>query len=321
MLDHIHIQNYRLFKNLKIDKLGQVNLIAGKNNTGKTALLEALRILESDKDGVGTVVNNIIFNRGGWQYENRDLEAYSSLFYKKEDTERNKICINTRRLGILKTMDGQILMFVDNNGINGSMDDSATAFGKAIGYINPKDSIFYISFNSDSITFIPHFDKIVLNSLDSEVVNILKIINPNISDYKVLAANKEIQIKHGETFSPIKEEGDGLKRLIIIAVGLVLSKDNILLIDEFEVGLHHSIQEQLWEIIFKYAKEWNIQVFATTHSQDTVKAFNYISSKEEYKNMGQYMRLQPSRKTGEIEALIYSQESLENSLDLNLETR
>lgn len=38
MLDHLHIQNYRLFKDLKIKKLGQMNLIAGKNNTGKTAL-------------------------------------------------------------------------------------------------------------------------------------------------------------------------------------------------------------------------------------------------------------------------------------------
>ena len=59
----------------------------------------------------------------------------------------------------------------------------------------------------------------------------------------------------------------------------------------------------------------------TTHSQDTVKAFSYVSSKEEFKDMGQYMRLQSSRKTGEIEAVIYPQDSLENSLDLNLETR
>ena len=50
MLESLHIQNYRLFKDLKIDKLGQVNLIAGKNNTGKTALLEAIRIQLSGFD-------------------------------------------------------------------------------------------------------------------------------------------------------------------------------------------------------------------------------------------------------------------------------
>ncbi|GAB4499252.1 MAG: hypothetical protein OHK0019_36030 [Saprospiraceae bacterium] len=44
MLDHIHIENFRLFKNLDIPKVGRVNLITGKNNSGKTTLLEALRI-------------------------------------------------------------------------------------------------------------------------------------------------------------------------------------------------------------------------------------------------------------------------------------
>lgn len=44
MLDHIHIENFRLFKHLDIPKVGQVNLITGKNNSGKTTLLEALRL-------------------------------------------------------------------------------------------------------------------------------------------------------------------------------------------------------------------------------------------------------------------------------------
>ena len=109
MLDSLHIQNYRLFRDLKIEKLGQVNLIAGKNNTGKTALLEALRISESDSEGVGTVVNNIIYNRGGWQYENRDREAFLSLFYEKDNTKTSQILINYKRLGLHKSVDGQIL--------------------------------------------------------------------------------------------------------------------------------------------------------------------------------------------------------------------
>jgi len=44
MLKELHISNYLLFDELTIHDLKQVNLIAGKNNTGKTALLEALRI-------------------------------------------------------------------------------------------------------------------------------------------------------------------------------------------------------------------------------------------------------------------------------------
>jgi len=41
-LDSLRVQNFRTFKDLTIDRLGRVNLIVGKNNVGKTALLQAL---------------------------------------------------------------------------------------------------------------------------------------------------------------------------------------------------------------------------------------------------------------------------------------
>jgi len=41
-LDSLRIQNFRTFKDLTIDRLGRVNLIVGKNNVGKTALLEGI---------------------------------------------------------------------------------------------------------------------------------------------------------------------------------------------------------------------------------------------------------------------------------------
>lgn len=44
MLDSLYIKNFRVFKQLEIEKLGQVNLIVGKNNSGKSCLLEALYI-------------------------------------------------------------------------------------------------------------------------------------------------------------------------------------------------------------------------------------------------------------------------------------
>ena len=40
----LHIQGFRGIKDLKIPKLGRVTLITGKNNTGKTSILEALRL-------------------------------------------------------------------------------------------------------------------------------------------------------------------------------------------------------------------------------------------------------------------------------------
>ena len=92
MLDSLHIQNYRLFKDLKIEKLGQVNLISGKNNSGKTALLEVLRIWESNFDN--TVINNILFERGDYEVNRED--SYASLFCNYEPFKNWRIRFNDK---------------------------------------------------------------------------------------------------------------------------------------------------------------------------------------------------------------------------------
>ncbi|MBU6343583.1 MAG: AAA family ATPase, partial [Bacteroidetes bacterium] len=50
MITQLHIRNFRLFGSLDIDGLKRVNLFAGKNNTGKTYLLEAIRIWAANGD-------------------------------------------------------------------------------------------------------------------------------------------------------------------------------------------------------------------------------------------------------------------------------
>ena len=42
LLPSLEIQNFRAFEHLRIERLGRVNLITGKNNVGKTSMLEAL---------------------------------------------------------------------------------------------------------------------------------------------------------------------------------------------------------------------------------------------------------------------------------------
>lgn len=49
MLTSFEIKNFRTFSHLRIERLGRVNLIVGKNNVGKTTLLEALRIIGSTR--------------------------------------------------------------------------------------------------------------------------------------------------------------------------------------------------------------------------------------------------------------------------------
>jgi hypothetical protein len=44
ILNSLEINSFRAFEHLQIERLGRVNLIVGKNNVGKTSLLEAIQL-------------------------------------------------------------------------------------------------------------------------------------------------------------------------------------------------------------------------------------------------------------------------------------
>src|SRR6266702_1749618 len=47
ILNSLEVRNFRTFRDLKIEHLGRINLLVGKNNVGKTSLLEAIRLYAS----------------------------------------------------------------------------------------------------------------------------------------------------------------------------------------------------------------------------------------------------------------------------------
>lgn len=64
-------------------------------------------------------------------------------------------------------------------------------------------------------------------------------------------------------------------------ITLLACEGGYMLIDEFENGLHYSIQRKLWELIIRVSDQLSIQVFATTHSNDTIRAFESIVNQNE----------------------------------------
>ena len=315
MLDHLHIQNYRLFKDLKIDKLGRVNLIAGKNNTGKTALLEAMRIWASKAHA--SVLANVIKARD--EYDDNNWFSYTNLFTNRNYSD---IFINNLSIKIQNIKEKYTDLydsFTDLKLVIKYEGEEIREISSLVNGLNPIDELIYLPIWKTNDLDKKLYKNISFEEQD-DVVEILQIILPNIKRFRIDDNGAKVLTSGGEELK-LSRLGDGVNRLLTIALSIINAKNKILLIDEFEVGLHHSVQEQLWEIIFKYAKKWKIQVFVTTHSQDTVKAFSYVSSKEEFKDMGQYMRLQKSKINDEIEAVIYSKESLDYAIEDQLETR
>jgi AAA15 family ATPase/GTPase len=87
--------------------------------------------------------------------------------------------------------------------------------------------------------------------------------------------------------------GDGMNRLLGITLALATARDGILLVDEIENGIHYSVQVDVWRAILHAAESLNVQVFATTHSWDCIRAFAAAAS--EFPNVyGMLHRLEPS---------------------------
>ena len=75
---------------------------------------------------------------------------------------------------------------------------------------------------------------------------------------------------------PLGSMGDGVWRLLVLALAAASAQKGILLVDEIDTGLHHSVMEDMWRILARIAARHGVQVFCTTHSNDCVHALAAI---------------------------------------------
>jgi putative ATP-dependent endonuclease of the OLD family len=67
-VSQIHISNFRLFKNLKLDLGPNLNLIVGENNSGKTALVDSIRYALDTNSSEWIRIEESDFRRGETQF-------------------------------------------------------------------------------------------------------------------------------------------------------------------------------------------------------------------------------------------------------------
>jgi len=171
------------------------------------------------------------------------------------------------------------------------------------------------------------WDLTSLTDLESEVISALNLIDDRVSGVAFVedmsrgrGSNNRIplvKIKGIDEPLPLKSMGDGMTRLFHIIVALVNAKNGILLIDEFENGLHWSVQPKVWDIVFQLSDKLNVQVFATTHSRDCIKGFDQVWNN--YPTLGAFFRLDV--KNGLIKATEYESETLTDAIDMDVEVR
>ena len=76
ILDSLKVQGFRAFEDLQVEKLGRVNLITGKNNVGKTCLLEALQVYA--RRGEPNVLQSLLVRRDETYFSNSMKQSESA---------------------------------------------------------------------------------------------------------------------------------------------------------------------------------------------------------------------------------------------------
>ena len=78
MLRSLKIENFRCFPSFELNKLGRINLLVGKNNSGKTSILEAIQMFysENNLEALGDTMKNrgeYLLDEGNNEYDIRHL--------------------------------------------------------------------------------------------------------------------------------------------------------------------------------------------------------------------------------------------------------
>ena len=97
-----------------------------------------------------------------------------------------------------------------------------------------------------------------------------------------------------------------MNRMLSIMLSLINAAGGILLVDEFENGLHYSVQPDAWRMVFKLVRDLDVQVFTTTHSRDAISSFQEVAA--ECEDLGVLIRL--NRRGDDIIPVVYSEDEL-----------
>jgi AAA15 family ATPase/GTPase len=150
------------------------------------------------------------------------------------------------------------------------------------GNAGTKESFQYIGTESiDRETNGTLWDNITLTDKENFVIDALRIIEPSTDRIAFIESVRSeriavIKTKSNSNIVPLRSSGDGINRVLTIILGMVNCDNGYFLLDEFENGLHYTVQEKLWKIIFELAEKLDVQVFATTHSNDCIAAFQQV---------------------------------------------
>ena len=153
------------------------------------------------------------------------------------------------------------------------------------------------------------FGKAELAGYRSSIEAIIRLLEPRLQRMTTIADSRgnpsiHADIGVGRLF-PIAIMGEGVKRLLALSLAFPSVQDGAIFIDEIENGLHHKTLVEVWKNLGWLAQEFNVQVFATTHSYECIRAAHNAFKLHEVADELSYVRLQRNIKTQRLQCVAY----------------
>lgn len=326
MLKTLRIQNFKSFTDLKFGGLKRVNLITGKNNTGKTGLLEALLLVLDPHQSLQLLMtafrncgNLVDANENFWKWQFHNHDTSRPIVVEIGTGERWPYTVAVSLGGVqpgyheVVSSAGVVISVPSNNLHRGKGWDTALYKPGVVPLANrPTDP------QKDAVDY----DRVVLKSGGEErLENLLRKVEPRLKSIRSIkpygASLIYLDVGIAEKI-PAVHLGQGFLRLLSIYSELIASGKKVLLIDEIENGLHYSVLPEIWRGLLHAAETENVQIFATTHSYECIRAAHHAFAETLDYNFAVH-RLEDVK--GDITVTTYDKETLETSLANNFETR
>ena len=347
MYNKLEIEHFRGIKKASIDGFKQVNLFFGRNNCGKSSLLDAIFLISGPSNTFIPVQINTM--RGYSKIAKDDLKID---FYDMDTDVPIRIKIandHTRELfvSLIQETNNEIVPDSQNNSFLSSIEDkkfglklafstdgtpyqshfiinSISEDNKVNATISPSDfkeslRCIYLGPKYDFHASIQGLQNILKNKDEHFIIEGLQIIEPKVKDF--IFTGEELFVDTGLSRRiPINVMGDGARKIVSLLTAIYDSKDGILLIDELSNGFHHSVMTDLWKVLINAAGKNNTQMFVTTHDLDSIKGLRTASKDMSVEELVSAYKLQRMA-DGTLKSYLYTIDSIDYSLNQEIEIR
>ena len=303
-LKTFEVSGFKKFTDLKIDNIGQFNLIIGDNNVGKTSLLEAL-LVDFDKAKSMASLANVIYHVRKFTHLNDSFLSYffsdtqsaaqRMVFHQIENDNNFNIIkydkLNHNQYSAISRRNLSILENETNDPISNDSSSEKEDFNLNVPFI-PFGSLYsheLTKLYSNNIQLYVDKKEQLLESLSHIIKNIINIeVNASYSFNPILLISEKGKNK----LSPLAAYGDGTVKLFRILLSLFSNNHyHRLMIDELDAGVHFSRLTDFTKSLLKIAKQQGKQIFATSHSKECIESFTKALEETGFQNEGRIIRL------------------------------